>query len=228
MTNIAVITARGESQRILKKNIRSFCGSPIISYPISAALKSDLFSDIIVSTDSEEIAEISIKYGAQVPFFRSSKNSDDFATTMDVIKEVDTQWRGLGHSYERMCCLYPTSPFLNSKVLQDSFKIFQNGKFDSLVPIVEFSYPIQRALRIEDHCLKWTNEEYKQTRSQDLERFYHDIGQFYWLNRKFIASCSDMVSNNTGYYISDPLQAQDIDTEKDWKMAELKYKILNL
>ena len=225
VTNIAVITARSGSKRIPKKNIRSFCGQPIISYPISAALESDLFSTVIVSTDSEEIAEISKKYGAQVPFFRSAKNSDDFASTMDVIKEVDNEFRNLGEFYENMCCLYPTSPFLIPKTLQDSFKAFQSENFDSLVPVVKFSYPIQRAFKIERSCLRWAREEYKQTRSQDLEDFYHDIGQFYWLKSKFILSSVDVVSKNTGYYLSDPLQVQDIDTEEDWKIAELKYKI---
>lgn len=227
MKTIAIIPARGGSKRIPKKNIKSFLGKPIISYPIEAALKSKLFNEIMVSTDDEEIAEISKMLGASVPFLRSKKNSDDFATTVDVLLEVIEEYKKLGKVFDYVCCIYPTTPFISPEKLNHSFKILIEKKAKSLIPIVRFSYPIQRALRIENDSLQYIYPENGTKRSQDLELTYHDAGQFYWIKTDVLVNQSSMVTDNSIAYEISELEVQDIDSETDWKIAEMKYQILN-
>lgn len=227
MKAIAIIPARGGSKRIPKKNIKSFLGKPIISYPIEAALKSKLFNEIMVSTDDEEIAEISKMLGASVPFLRSKKNSDDFATTVDVLLEVIEEYKKLGKVFDYVCCIYPTTPFISPEKLNHSFKILIEKKAKSLIPIVRYSYPIQRALRIENDSLQYIYPENGTKRSQDLELTYHDAGQFYWIKTDVLVNQSSMVTDNSIAYKISELEVQDIDSETDWKIAEMKYQILN-
>lgn len=227
MKTIAIIPARGGSKRIPKKNIKSFLGKPIISYPIEAALKSKLFNEIMVSTDDEEIAEISKMLGASVPFLRSKKNSDDFATTVDVLLEVIEEYKKRGKVFDYVCCIYPTTPFISPEKLNHSFKILIEKKAKSLIPIVRFSYPIQRALRIENDSLQYIYPENGSKRSQDLELTYHDAGQFYWIKTDVLVNQSSMVTDNSIAYEISELEVQDIDSETDWKIAEMKYQILN-
>ncbi len=227
MKAIAIIPARGGSKRIPKKNIKSFLGKPIISYPIEAALKSKLFNEIMVSTDDEEIAGISKKFGASVPFLRSTKNSDDFATTVDVLLEVIEEYKKNGKVFDYVCCIYPTSPFISSEKLNHSFKFLIEKKADSLIPIVRFSHPIQRALRIENDNLQYIYPENRNKRSQELELTYHDAGQFYWIKTDILINQSSLVTDNSIAYEISELEVQDIDSETDWKIAEMKYQILN-
>jgi pseudaminic acid cytidylyltransferase len=224
---IAIIPARGGSKRIPRKNIKLFHGKPIITYSIKAALKSGLFNDVIVSTDDEEIAEIAIKYGAKVPFYRSKKNSDDFATTFDVLEEVYQYYLKKGETINTICCIYPCAAFTTAEKLTLSYKLFSENNFDSLLPIIEYGFPIQRALKIEKINVAYSNPEFAMERTQDLENRYHDAGQFYWMEAQTIMNKKTILTENTGFFIISELEAHDIDTILDWKLAELKYKLMH-
>ncbi len=228
MANVAIITARGGSKRIPRKNIKAFLGKPIISYSIETALNSGLFDYVMVSTDDDEIAEVAKKYGAQVPFVRSQQTSDDYTGTADVVIEVLHDLKKIGKEFINACCIYPTAPFISKQTLNDSFSLLVNEKFDSVFPVCPFSYPIQRALEINESKTTMVWEENLTKRSQDLETRYHDAGQFYWLNIQSFLSAKKLFTQNTGSIVLDELQVQDIDNETDWKLAELKYNLLQL
>lgn len=224
--NIAIIPARGGSKRIPRKNIKSFLGKPILAYSIEAALQSNLFDAVMVSTDDSAIANVARKYGAQVPFMRSAKNSDDFATTMDVLQEVLTVY-GNEHKqrFDYGCCLYPTAPLMQIEQLKAGFKKLQDGNFDTVFPITPFSYPIWRGVEIEDGKTKMLWPENLSKRSQDLKKVYHDAGQWYWFTCK--RPLSSLFTDNSASIILEENEVQDIDTLTDWTMAELKYKSLH-
>lgn len=223
MKNLCIIPARGGSKRIPRKNIKPFMGKPIIAYSIEAALKSGLFDEIMVSTDDDEIAEVAKQYGAKVPFFRSPSTSNDHAGLAEVIDEVLDTYRKQGVSFANYCCLLSTAPFVNSEILRATYKVFEEKRFDTLRPIVRFDYPIQRAYRMnEDNQVSFISPEYINTRSQDLEKAYHDAGLFYW------GTCNvGFKGKNWGGFVIDESTCQDIDTEDDWRIAEMKFKILN-
>jgi N-acylneuraminate cytidylyltransferase len=224
---VAIITARGGSKRISRKNIKEFLGYPIIKYSIDAALNAGCFDEVMVSTDDSEIAEIAKKYRANVPFMRSEKTSNDIAMTADVIEEVLLEYQKNGQNFEYACCIYPTASFITPGKLQKSFEILKENDADSVIPVVKFSYPIQRSLKIESKKLSMFHPEFLNTRSQDLEPAYHDAGQFYWLKiEAFLKQKSLFMSNTLPLEISE-LEVQDIDNEVDWKLAELKYKLLH-
>lgn len=227
MGNIAIITARGGSKRILRKNIKDFCGKPIIAYSIQAALDSNLFNEVMVSTDDKEIAEIALTYGAKVPFYRSAKQSDDYATTADVLSEVLEEYRKLGKTFAWMCCIYPTAPFVTAAKLQAAFAAIQAVGADALVPVVNFSYPPQRCFIIKDNKLAYKWPEYIRARSQDLETFYHDAGQFYFMKANVFQEQLTLVPAATIPYLLNEMEVQDIDTIDDWAIAELKYQAMN-
>lgn len=226
MSNIAIITARSGSKRIPKKNIRSFFGKPIVAYSIEAALKSNIFDEVMVSTDSQEIADISIKYGATVPFLRSSKNSDDFATTAEVVEEVLLEYKKIGKEYEYFCCLYPTAPFITPEKLAEALLILEQSGADSVFSVTPFSHPFQRSFKMEhDNTIKMFFPEYEKIRSQDLETGYCDCGLFYFLNTKNFLIKKKIFSDKTRAIVVPESECQDIDNEEDWKIAELKYKL---
>jgi N-acylneuraminate cytidylyltransferase len=227
MRNLAIIPARGGSKRIPRKNIKDFLGTPIIAYSITAAIKSNLFDDIIVSTDDIEIANLSKYYGASVPFLRDPKNSDDFATTFDVIEEVINNCLQLGKEYENVCCIYPCAPFCTENQIIDSYNLLLDKKYKSVFPVVPYSTPIQRALIIENGKILPINSAVQNLRSQDLEHSYYDAGQFYWLDKSCILNDKKIFTDNSGVIVLDELHAQDIDTQIDWQLAELKYKLIN-
>ncbi len=179
MSSIAIITARGGSKRIPKKNIKEFCGKPIIAYSIEAALKSELFDEVMVSTDSDEIAKIAIEYGASVPFMRSAENSNDYADTTDVLLEVIKEYKRLGKNYESFCCIYPTAPFISSAKLRESKLLLEKEDVLNVVPMVAFSFPPQRGMVLSGEYIKPAYPEHIDKRSQDLETVLHDCGQFY-------------------------------------------------
>lgn len=218
--NIAIITARGGSKRIPKKNIKDFMGKPMLSYAIEAAKGVNIFDEIMVSTDSEEIANIAKEYGANVPFMRSEKTSDDFATTYDVLDEVIQEYKKDGREFDNICCIYPCVPFLTPDILQQAYHEFANSGFDRLTPVVKYSHPIQRAFMIEGGILKYAEPKYALARSQDLEPRYHDVGMFYFYKK------DKLQSDNITAYVMDERVVQDIDTLEDWQMAELKYKVM--
>lgn len=226
--SIAIIPARGGSKRIPNKNIRLFNNYPIIKYSIDAAIKSGCFQDVIVSTDSEQIAEIAIKYGASVPFFRSKNNSDDFATTADVLIEVLNNLENINKIYQSLCCIYPTAPFVTEKKILNAMDLLQlnKTKADAVLPVTEFSYPILRSLVINDGniAMKWP-ENYNK-RSQDFEKFYHDAGQYYCLYVESFRKQKTLYPTKTIPVILSNFEVQDIDNLDDWKIAELKYRML--
>jgi N-acylneuraminate cytidylyltransferase len=227
MSNLLIIPARGGSKRIPRKNIKNFLGKPIIAYSIEAAIASNLFDEIMVSTDEEAIAEIATSYGARVPFLRSVKNSNDYATTFDVVEEVISQYEALSKTFNFTCCLYACAPFVTAKRLIEAFKILKEHKFDSVLPMMPFAFPIQRALRkIEDNKIESFNPEFNLTRSQDLEQSFHDAGQFYWMNTVECLKKKAILTDNTGSIVISEMEGQDIDTHIDWELAELKYELI--
>lgn len=224
--NLCIIPARGGSKRIPRKNIKEFLGKPIISYSIEAALTCGLFSEVMVSTDDEEIASISREWGASVPFKRSISNSDDHSSTLDVLKEVLKEYEKLNLRFDKFCCLYPTAPFVTRKRLIESFNLMVENGYDSVLPVLPYSFPIQRSFSItNDNTVKYMFEEFKNSRSQDLVKTYHDAGQFYWCEQ-IIGNGDSIVTGNTGCIEIGELEGQDIDNYDDWKIAEIKYEIL--
>lgn len=227
MSKLCIIPARGGSKRIPRKNIRDFLGKPIIAYSIEAALQSGLFDKVMVSTDDGEIAEVSNKYGAEVPFLRSTSTSDDFATTADVLAEVLKQYENLGISFEYACCCYATAPFITAQRLAEGFDKLIAENVDSVFPITAFSYPIFRSLKkSNDGRIGMIWPENLNKRSQDFLEAFHDAGQWYWfVVDRFLKSKQIFTNNSIGLEIS-PLEVQDIDNEHDWHLAELKYGYL--
>jgi N-acylneuraminate cytidylyltransferase len=223
MSRVCIITARGGSKRIPKKNIKEFCGKPIIAYSIEAALESGLFDEVMVSTDSEEIAEVAKRFGAKVPFMRSAQTSNDFATTRDVLLEVLSEYEKRGRTFDTMVCVYPTAPFISAKRLVEANEVFEKKAANRLVPVVRFSFPPQRGYVIEEDELKFKWPEYMSARSQDLEPFYHDAGQFYFYRVSDYLEKDGMQSSKVVSLELSDMEVQDIDNEDDWKIAEFKY-----
>lgn len=223
MSSLAIITARGQSKRIPHKNIRPFLGRPIIEYSIEAALSSGIFTEVMVSTDDEEIARIAKEAGASVPFLRSSAASDDYATTDDVIREVLTSYQALHKSFDTFCCIYPTAPFVTAEKLRTAMKMLENA--ESVMPVVPFSYPVLRGLSIDSQGhigYKWP--QYAAARSQDLEKIYHDCGQFYACRTDAFFREGTTDTPNMVPLILPEMEVQDIDTPEDWAIAEVKYQ----
>lgn len=226
MRAIAIITARGGSKRIPKKNIKSFCGQPIMVYSIKAALESNLYDVVMVSTDSEEIAEIAIAAGATVPFMRSEKTSDDYATTADVIIEVLRNYELLGECFDYATCIYATAPFVTAKKLQDAMRLIQEKSGKLLMPIVKFSFPPQRGMVFEGETIKPKWPENVNKRSQDLEPIYHDCGQFYCYKVNEYLLQEGQIKDGIIPMEMSEMEVQDIDTMIDWELAEVKYKLM--
>lgn len=227
MRKVAIITARGGSKRIPRKNIKEFCGKPIIGYSIQAAIDCNEFDEVMVSTDDLEIAEISQKFGAVVPFLRSQNTSGDYSVTADVIGEVLTEYDKQHNNFDYFCCIYPTAPFLTAKRLKYAVEQLISSGADSLMPVVRFSFPPQRCIVIKDGkaAMKWP--EFINTRSQDLEPYYHDCGQFYMMKTEAFLKSNRLITENTIPFVMSETEVQDIDTPEDWVIAEMKYKILN-
>ena len=177
-SNIAIITARGGSKRIPGKNIKDFCGKPIIAYSIEAALKSELFDEVMVSTDSAEIADVARRCGAAVPFMRSEATANDYATTRDVLEEVIASYQARGRNFDWFCCIYPTAPFVTAEKLVRAYEKLRETGADSLMPVVQYSFPPQRAMVIRDGELVYQFPEFVTHRSQDLESVFHTAGSF--------------------------------------------------
>lgn len=228
MKNIAIIPARGGSKRIPRKNVKPFLGKPVIAYSIQSAIRSGLFDEVMVSTDDEEIATIAREYGASVPFMRSAANANDYATLADVLIEVTQAYGEQSVDMANICCILPTAPLVSEKEILSAYNLFTEGSFDSICPVVAFSYPILRSLDIDDKgLLKMNWPEYLSTRSQDLRPAYHDTGTFYWVRKDALLREKKLLTDNGSAFIMNELQVQDIDTETDWALAELKYKLLH-
>ncbi|MBE20304.1 MAG: pseudaminic acid cytidylyltransferase [Gammaproteobacteria bacterium] len=223
---VAIIPARGGSKRITKKNLKKFLGKEIISYPIKTALESKIFKDVVVSTDDIEIAELAKKLGASVPFMRSEINSNDVATTFEVIDEVLGK---LSREYKLVCCLYPTSVFATKDHLELALDtLMKESNVSCISSVVQYSHPIERRLKIKNKYISFCEKEKVNSRSQDLEVYYHDAGQFYFARAKELLKEKKMILTNSKPIILKNSEAQDIDTYDDWSLAELKYsKLLN-
>lgn len=225
MSTIAIITARGGSKRIPKKNIKEFCGKPIIAYSIEAALSSNVFDEVMVSTDSEEIKTIAEQYGASVPFLRSEATSNDFATTADVITEVLDKYMERGRYFDSFACIYPTAPFVTGVRLAEAVTLLENA--EAVLSVVKYSFPPQRAFVIHEGSVAYQYPQYERARSQDLEPIYHDCGQFYMCKSKSFLENHSLILPVTKPYIMPEEEVQDIDTFSDWEIAEAKYKVLH-
>jgi pseudaminic acid cytidylyltransferase len=227
--NICIIPARGGSKRIPRKNIRSFCGKPMISYSIEAAINSNLFDEVMVSTDDEEIAAIAKQYGAKVPFMRSTKNADDFTGTGDVVYEVLNVYKTYGKVYDVACCIYATAPFVNETSLIEGFNLLRNREFDVVFPLAKYNSPIWRSYSMtENKTVKMNFPENGAKRSQDLSDAYYDAGQFYWIKT---AKMHLLDNKNTfgiakGAILLGDMEVQDIDNIEDWEIAEMKFEYL--
>lgn len=224
MKKIAIITARGGSKRIPKKNIKEFWGKPIIAYSIEAAQKSRVFDEIMVSTDSDEIKEIAEWFGASVPFMRSEAASNDFVTTADVIEEVLSEYGKIGKHFDAFTCLYPTAPFITGERLAEAAGMLMDA--DAVLSVVKYSFPPQRAFIIRNGSVQFQYPQYERTRSQDLEPIYHDCGQFYMCKVDAFLKHHSLILPVTIPYIMPEEEVQDIDTMSDWEIAEAKYKVL--
>ncbi|HTN20539.1 MAG TPA: pseudaminic acid cytidylyltransferase [Pelobium sp.] len=227
MKRIAIIPARGGSKRIPRKNIKVFFGEPIISYSIKAAINSGLYDEVMVSTDDETIANVATKYGAKIPFIRSAQTSDDFATTADVINEVINWYeKNSEERFEQGTCIYACAPFVNADLLKESFDILNTTKSDCVFPVIRYSHPIQRAFILnEEKKISIINDVNSDLRSQDLKPAFHDAGMFYSFDIKSFKQKKSLRTEDTfGIEISE-LNAHDIDSEDDWKLAELKFQL---
>jgi pseudaminic acid cytidylyltransferase len=223
--NIAIIPARGGSKRIPKKNIKHFHGKPIITYSIKAAIESQCFDRIIVSTDDDEIASISKAHGAEVPFKRPQLISDDYTGTTEVISHAINWIINQKENINFVCCLYPTAPFIQPNDIRFSLKKLQAEDADFCFSVTNYLYPIQRSLKInpDNRCEMFYPEMFNQ-RSQDLIEAYHDAGQFYWGRTNAWLGKKPIFSNISIPYILPSHRVHDIDTLEDWKRAELMFK----
>jgi pseudaminic acid cytidylyltransferase len=219
--NIAIIPARGGSKRIPRKNIKQFAGMPMIAHAITAVKASGLFDHVIVSTDDKEIAEIARQWGAETPFDRPANLADDHTPTVPVIAHAVRACQDLGWIVDYACCIYPCSPFLVADDLLESLKIVQTQDAEFIYPVVEYPHPIQRAMRrLSSGGMQFLSSEFELTRTQDLEKTYHDAGQFYWGKANAWLEHTKMHTEGLGYPIPN-WRVVDIDTEDDWKRAEL-------
>lgn len=223
--NVAIIPARGGSKRIKKKNLRSFCGRPIIEYSIDAALQSGLFDHVIVSTDCQEISAIAKAAGADAPFVRTAELSDDHATTIPVIRHAIDWLEENRGQVDLACCLYPTAPLVRVSDLVAGHDLLAGDETaDFAFSVTQYSFPVFRALTITGGRTSMIWPEHELTRSQDLPSTYHDAGQFYWGRAKSFQSCDRFFSANSIPVILPASRVQDIDTLEDWTLAEEKFK----
>lgn len=224
MNNLCIIPARGGSKRIPRKNIKLFQGKPIIAHTIQHVMNAGLFNEVMVSTDDEEIKQVALKFGAKVPFTRSEENSNDFATLSDVLMEVLANYQKLEKKFDHICCVLPTSILITPALLDKSFRLLDNNT-STVLPVLRFSYPIQRALKNKEGYLFMSQIEHINTRTQDLETHFHDSGQFYWLKTSDFIKEKKIFTTKTRFIELKEYEAQDIDTPEDWEMLELKYKL---
>lgn len=224
---LAVIPARGGSKRIPRKNIKDFCGKPMIAWSIDAAKNSNLFDHIIVSTDDEEIAVLARNYGADVPFIRPANLADDLSPTVPVIAHAVKSCLDLGWVADYVCCIYPCAPLLNVNDLVSALTLIQEKKSDFFYPVTEYAHPIQRAMhQLPSGKMQFLSPENALTRTQDLEKTYHDAGQFYWGKASAWLEHKRMHTDGLGLVIPN-WRVVDIDTQDDWKKAELFFKTIN-
>jgi pseudaminic acid cytidylyltransferase len=227
MKRLAVIPARGGSKRIPRKNVKPFAGRPMIAHSIAAAKDSGLFDRIVVSTDDAEIAETARRLGAETPFVRPGNLSDDYASTMDVVRHAIGRFVEQGDFPELTCCIYATAPFIRAEDLKRGHALLKESGSDYVFPVTSFPFPIWRAVRrLADGRLEALFPECVPMRSQDLEEAYHDAGQFYWGKSAAFLAATPLFSAAASPLILERKRVQDIDTQEDWESAELIYEAL--
>lgn len=227
MSMLAVITARGGSKRIPRKNVKLFKGRPMIDYAIMAAKEAGIFAEVMVSTDDVEIASLARSAGAEVPFMRSADAANDFATTNDVLKEVLKEYACRNRLFDSVCCIYPCVPLLTAGLLADAGRTFVSSGAKALLPVVRYSYPIQRALICDQSgFVAFREPENALKRSQDMIPTYHDAGMFYFFKREAFLENDSIPTSKLAMYELPEERVQDIDTEADWRLAEMKYDFL--
>ncbi len=222
---IAIIPARGGSKRIERKNIKDFCGHPIIKYSIDAAKKAGLFDDVIVSTEDSEIARVAKKLGASIPSLRSAVNASDQSTLADVLIEEIGKLEKREVAPEYICLVVPTAPTISEKEIAEGLKVLKKTNADSVMSVCEFSEPIGRALKIENGLVRMINSKNKFKRTQDLEKKYFDAGRFYWIKTQAFKKNKSFFTKNTYPLIVPGSLVRDIDTLDDWKAMEIKFRI---
>jgi len=220
---IAIITARGGSKRIPRKNIRDFLGKPIMGYSIEAALTSGIFDEVMVSTDDNEIAEVAKRYGAVVPFLRSDVTSSDFATTAEVLIEVLEKYKLIGKSFDYACCCYPTAPFITKDKLVTAYEMLKTTSADSVIPVTKYNVPVWHAMKNEEEFISYQWPEYQLIRTQDLPISYFDVGQFYFFKVANFLRSKTFLTDKVLSIVVPESEVQDIDNEEDWLIAEIKY-----
>ena len=219
---LCVIPARGGSKRIPRKNVKDFLGKPLIAYSIEAALNSGVFERVIVSTDDTEIADVAVKFGAQVPFMRDAALSDDYATSSDAVLDAAARLGG----YSRVCCLYATAPLITGEILREAYGKFEEAECEFLFSATEFSFPIQRAIRLsKDGAVSMFYPQFALTRSQDLERAYHDAGAFYFGRREAWLEKKPIFAPYSRAFLLPRNLVCDIDTPEDFEFAQKLYEI---
>ena len=219
---LCVIPARGGSKRIPRKNVKDFLGKPLIAYSIEAALNSGVFERVIVSTDDAEIADVAVKFGAQVPFMRDAALSDDYATSSDAVADAAARLGGYAH----VCCLYATAPLITGEILREAYGKFEEAGCEFLFSATEFSFPIQRAIRLsEDGTVNMFYPQFALTRSQDLERAYHDAGAFYFGRREAWLDKKPIFAPHSRAFLLPRNLVCDIDTPEDFEFAQKLYEI---
>ena len=222
---ICIIPARGGSKRIPGKNIKDFLGKPLIAYSIEAALNSKVFSEVIVSTDDEMIANVAREFGASVPFFRDASLSDDYATSTDVIKDAI---RRVNSSFSDVCCLYATAPLIRAEILKEAAGEFKKHEYKFLFSATAFDFPIQRAIKLDENArVSMFYPQFEKTRSQDLEPAFHDAGVFYFGKKEAWLECSALFAPHSKAYLLPRNLVCDIDTLEDFEFAKKLYLINN-
>ncbi|MDC1075686.1 pseudaminic acid cytidylyltransferase [Litorivicinus sp.] len=225
--NLCVIPARGGSERIARKNIKEFNGKPMIAWSIEAALASECFDQIIVSTDDDAIAEIAEGQGAAVPFRRPAELSDNYVGTTAVVSHAVNWYTEHCWEPQAVCCLYPTAPFVRPKDIKDGLKILRSKKVEFAFSVTSFAFPIQRAIRVtDDQRVEMFQPAFSNTRSQDLEEAWHDAGQFYWGRARAWSQNKPIFSNESAPVVLPRYRVLDIDTIDDWEQAEVIFDVL--
>lgn len=221
---LAIIPARGGSRRIPRKNIREFCGKPMIAWSIIAARESGCFDHIVVSTDDDEIADLAKEYGAQVPFRRPEALADDHTPTVPVIAQAVQWFIDNNLAPEEVCCIYATAPFVRPGDLIRGLDILLGSDAAYVFPVASYAHPVQRAIRLrDDGKVEMLYPEHSQTRTQDLQEAYHDAGQFYWGHAKLWLAGLAVIGPGSAPIVLPRYRVQDIDTPDDWKRAEMMF-----
>ena len=224
---LAVIPARGESKRIPRKNIKAFCGKPIIAWSIEAAEASACFDRIVVSTDDREIAETALEYGAEAPFLRPAELCDDHTPTAPVIAHAIHWHRDQGLEPEYVCCIYATAPFVQAADLSAGLSLLKESDSNFAVGVTRYGFPIQRAVRLNaSGRIEMFHPEHLNTRSQDLPEAFHDAGQFYWGRADAWLEGRSLLSEQAVPILLPRVRVQDIDTPEDWAQAETMFRAL--